>query len=255
MSVLVDKKTRLLVQGITGSEGSFHTQQMREYGTKVVAGVTPGKGGSVHEGVPVFNTVADAVRETAANAACIFVPPPFAADAILESLASELPLIVCITEGIPVRDMIPVYHAVRHSNTHLIGPNCPGVISPGKAKIGIMPGFIHKEGRVGIISRSGTLTYEAVKQLTDAGLGQSTAIGIGGDPIVGTRFLDAIKLFAADDETEAVVMIGEIGGTARRRGSSVDRRKSGKAGNRIHSRTHGASRTPHGTRRRHHRGW
>ncbi len=214
MSVLVDKKTRLVVQGITGSEGSFHTQQMLEYGTKVVAGVTPGKGGTLHNGVPVFNTVADAVRETGANAACIFVPPPFAADAILESEASELPLVICITEGIPVRDMIQVYDKIRHSKTRLIGPNCPGVISPGKAKIGIMPGFIHKEGRVGIISRSGTLTYEAVKQLTDAGLGQSTAIGIGGDPIIGTRFIDAIKLFANDDETDAVVMIGEIGGTA-----------------------------------------
>ncbi len=214
MSVLVDKNTRLLVQGITGSEGSFHTQQMVEYGTNVVAGVTPGKGGTVHEGIPVFNTVADAVRETKANAACIFVPPPFAADAILEDVAAGLPLVVCITEGIPVRDMIPVYHAVRASKTVLIGPNCPGVISPGKAKIGIMPGFIHKEGRVGIISRSGTLTYEAVKQLTDEGLGQSTAIGIGGDPIVGTRFLDAIKFFANDPETDAVVMIGEIGGTA-----------------------------------------
>jgi succinyl-CoA synthetase alpha subunit len=214
MSVLVDKKTRLLVQGITGSEGSFHTQQMLEYGTNVVAGVTPGKGGTTHEGVPVFNTVADAVRETGANAACIFVPPPFAADAILESVSSDLPLVVCITEGIPVRDMLQVYSKVRNSKTHLIGPNCPGVISPGKAKIGIMPGFIHREGRVGIISRSGTLTYEAVKQLTDIGLGQSTAIGIGGDPIVGTRFLDAIKLFANDDETDAVVMIGEIGGTA-----------------------------------------
>ncbi len=214
MSVLVDKKTRLVVQGITGSEGGFHTKQMLEYGTKVVAGVTPGKGGTTYEGVPVFNTVADAVRETGANAACIFVPPPFAADAILESEASELPLVICITEGIPVRDMIQVYDKIRHSKTRLIGPNCPGVISPGKAKIGIMPGFIHKEGRIGIISRSGTLTYEAVKQLTDAGLGQSTAIGIGGDPIVGTRFIDAIKLFANDDETDAVVMIGEIGGTA-----------------------------------------
>ncbi len=214
MSVLVDKKTRLVVQGITGSEGGFHTKQMIEYGTKVVAGVTPGKGGTLYEGVPVFNTVADAVRETGANAACIFVPPPFAADAILESAASDLPLVICITEGIPVRDMIQVYDKIRHSKTRLIGPNCPGVISPGKAKIGIMPGFIHKEGRVGIISRSGTLTYEAVKQLTDAGLGQSTAIGIGGDPIIGTRFIDAIKLFANDDETDAVVMIGEIGGTA-----------------------------------------
>jgi succinyl-CoA synthetase alpha subunit len=214
MSVLVDKNTRLVVQGITGSEGSFHTQQMLDYGTKVVAGVTPGKGGTTHNGVPVFNTMADAVRQTGANASCIFVPPAFAADAILEAADELLPLIVCITEGIPVRDMISVYGKIRHSHTHLIGPNCPGVISPGKSKIGIMPGFIHKEGRVGIISRSGTLTYEAVKQLTDVGLGQSTAIGIGGDPIIGTRFIDAIKLFEDDDETDAVIMIGEIGGTA-----------------------------------------
>ncbi len=214
MSILVDKKTRLVVQGITGGEGSFHTKQMIEYGTNVVAGVTPGKGGTTFENVPVFNTVAEAVAETKANASVIFVPPAFAADAILEAAFAGIKLIICITEGIPANDMIKVYHTIKPLGVRLIGPNCPGVISPGKAKIGIMPGFIHQKGKVGVVSRSGTLTYEAVKQLSDLKIGQSTCVGIGGDPVIGSKFIDILQLFNEDPDTEGVVMIGEIGGSA-----------------------------------------
>ena len=214
MSILVDKNTRVVVQGITGKEGGFHASQMVAYGTKVVAGVTPGKGGTEHGGVPVFDTMADAVAETGANASVIYVPPPFAADAIMEAADAGVLLTVCITEGIPALDMVRAFDYLKTRPTRLIGPNCPGIISPGKCKIGIMPGHIHTEGRVGVVSRSGTLTYEAVHQLTNLGLGQSTAIGIGGDPVIGTNFVDALDLFEQDPETEAIVMIGEIGGTS-----------------------------------------
>jgi succinyl-CoA synthetase alpha subunit len=214
LSILVDKSTRLVVQGITGKEGSFHTKQMVEYGTNVVAGVTPGKGGTTHEGIPVFNTVSEAVKETGANASIVYVPPAFAADAIMEAADASIAVIVSITEGVPTLDMVKVKEFLSDKATRLIGPNCPGIISPGKCKIGIMPAHIHREGRVGVVSRSGTLTYEAVGQLTALGLGQSTAIGIGGDPIVGTSHVDALALFQADDETDGIVMIGEIGGTA-----------------------------------------
>jgi succinyl-CoA synthetase alpha subunit len=214
MSILVDKSTRLLVQGLTGREGTFHSKNAAAYGTTVVGGVTPGKGGTTHEGWPIFNTVREGVEKAGANATVIFVPPPAAADAIMEAADAGIALIVCITEGIPAMDMVNTWEFLKTKNSRLIGPNCPGIISPGKCKIGIMPAHIHKEGNVGIVSRSGTLTYEAVYQLTTRGIGQSTAIGIGGDPIIGTNFIDAIRLFNDDPETKAIVMIGEIGGSA-----------------------------------------
>jgi succinyl-CoA synthetase alpha subunit len=213
MSILIDEKTKVVVQGITGSEGTFHSKQMIEYGTNVVAGVTPGKGGQIHEGVPVFNTVEEAVKATGANAAGIFVPPAFAADAVMEAADAGIKVIICISEGIPTLDMIKTMTYIAGMGVRVVGPNCPGVITPGKCKIGIMPGFIHAPGKIGVLSRSGTLTYEAVDQLTKVGLGQSTCLGLGGDPIIGTRFIDGLELFKEDPQTEGVVMIGEIGGT------------------------------------------
>ena len=214
MSILVDKNTKVLVQGLTGKEGTFHAKACAAYGTKIVGGVTPGKGGTTHEGFPVFNTVQEAVDKTGADASMIFVPPAFAADAVMEAADAEIDLVVCITEGVPALDMLRVWNYLQDRRARLIGPNCPGIISPGKCKIGIMPGHIHREGYVGIVSRSGTLTYEAVYQLSQLGIGQSTAIGIGGDPIIGTNFVDALELFNKDQQTEAIVMIGEIGGNA-----------------------------------------
>jgi succinyl-CoA synthetase alpha subunit len=213
MSILINKNTRVVVQGITGSEGTFHSQKMIEYGTNVVAGVTPGKGGQIHNGVPVFNTVAKAVENTGADTSAIFVPPAFAADAVMEAADSNIKVIVCISEGIPTLDMVKVSTFIDNKNIRLVGPNCPGIITPGECKIGIMPGFIHKSGKIGVLSRSGTLTYEAVDQLTKEGLGQSTCIGLGGDPVIGTRFVDGLRLFKDDSQTEGVVLIGEIGGT------------------------------------------
>ena len=254
MSVLIDEHTRLLVQGLTGREGTFHAKQAADFGTTVVGGVTPGKGGTTHEGWPVFNTVEAAVRETAADATVIFVPPALAADAIMEAADASVALAVCITEGIPTIDMVDVVRFLQPRATRLIGPNCPGIISAGKAKAGIIPGHICREGRVGIVSKSGTLTYEAIHQLTRLGLGQTTCIGIGGDPLIGTSFIDALRLFENDEATEAVVLIGEIGGTAEEEAAAFIRNEFPETGRWFHRGSNGAARPANGSRRRHHLG-
>ena len=246
MSILVDHRTRLLVQGMTGREGTFHTEQALAYGTQVVAGVVPGQGGTTHLGLPVFNTVEQAVRETAANVSVIYVPARFATDAILEAIDSGLPLIACITEGIPVADMLIVKRYLQGRPTRLIGPNCPGIISPGTCKIGIMPGHIHKPGQVGVISRSGTLTYELVWQLTQLGIGQSTCVGIGGDPIIGMQFIDCLQLFQDDPDTHVIAMVGEIGGSAEERAAAYVKAPHPEARGRVHCGSDGPSRATHG---------